>query len=365
MSERPSFRKILLIRRKALGDVLVSMRAVLEVARTWPAASVDLVVDRPFADLLDGLAGRADRPGGFRILSWPPRNGQSWLNVLRGGRYDLVIDWLGSPRTALWTMLTGAPVRVGYDLPRRRWAYNVKVPRNRSGRWDLRGFAGEAFLDPLRSLGLDPQPWRDGFAGGSTVGEAVPGSGGSLGNGFSGSFSGEFSNWLENWISGSGAPVVMMMSATWSAKGWPASHAAELFRDLGRRGMNPVLVTGPGDRELEKELRLLLPGDAIAPPTNLLELAHLLEKASVFVGTDCGPRHLAASLGVPTVTLFGPTDPVGWNPAVPEHVSVRTAEDCSPCDLADCPVPGHPCMNDLVPGMVMEAVERVLNPASR
>ena len=164
MTDNPSFKRILLIRRKALGDALVSMRAVLEVARAWPDASVDLVIDRPFAPLLDGLAGRAPKPDDFRILTWPPEAGVSWLRVLRDGRYDLVIDWLGSPRTALWTMLTGASVRVGYDLPQRRWAYNVKVPRNQKGRWDLRGFAGEAFLDPLRCLGLDPRPWRDGFA---------------------------------------------------------------------------------------------------------------------------------------------------------------------------------------------------------
>lgn len=349
MSGTGDFRRILLIRRKALGDALVTMRAVLEVARAWPMASIDLVIDRPFVPLLDGLAARGSGPGNLRVVSWPPADGRSWLRVLRGGRYDLVVDWLGSPRTALWTMLTGAGVRVGYDLPRRRWAYNVKVPRNRAGRWDLRGFAGEAFLDPLRCLGLTPDPWRDGFARDGDF--SLPAMG--LGE--------DFIRWLKSWTSGPGAPVVMMMSATWSAKAWPAAHAAQLYRELEKGGYNPVLVTGPGDHELEEELRKLLPASALAPPTSLLELAHLLEKARIFVGTDCGPRHLAASLEVPTVTLFGPTDPVGWNPAAPAHVSVRTGEVCSPCDLAECPVPGHPCMNGLTPGMVLEAVERVLN----
>jgi ADP-heptose:LPS heptosyltransferase len=349
MRERPSFARILLIRRKALGDTLVTMRAVLEVVSAWPTASIDLVIDRPFADLLEGLAGRAEGSGRLRVLVWPPAAGQSWLGVLRSGGYDLVIDWLGSPRTALWTMLTGAAVRVGYDLPRRRWAYNIKVPRNRSAGRDLRGFAGEAFLDPLRCLGVAPAPWEDGF-GAAGVPEEMPEE-----------FSDKYRTFLEKWIRGSGSRVVMMMSATWSAKGWPAGNAAELFQEFRRRGFNPVFVTGPGDEKLETRLRDLLPGDAFAPPTTLLELAHLLGMARIFVGTDCGPRHLAASLGVPTVTLFGPTDPVGWNPASPVHVSVRTGAECSPCDLADCPVQGHPCMKDLSPGMVLEAVERVLD----
>jgi ADP-heptose:LPS heptosyltransferase len=313
------------------------------VARAWPNASIDLVIDCPFADLMEGLTG--DR---LRVLSWPPPAGQSWLGVLRGGAYDLVIDWLGSPRTALWTMLSGAGVRVGYDLPRRRWAYNIKVPRNLLGRRQLRGFAGEAFLDPLRCLGVEPAPWRDGFAETESTEDTFA------------AFSHEYRNWSSERIGGSGPMIVMMMSATWSAKAWPADHAAELFQLLRERGFRPVMVTGPGDQDLEARLRALLPPDAFAPPTTLLELAHLIGQAQIFVGTDCGPRHLAASLAVPTVTLFGPTDPVGWNPAGPRHVAVRTGVDCSPCDLTVCPVPGHPCMMDLEPGVVLQAVDRLL-----
>jgi ADP-heptose:LPS heptosyltransferase len=343
-----SISRVLLIRRKALGDSLVTMRAVLEVIRTWPDAAVDLVIDKPFAPLLDGLANRATRSGGFRVVAWPPAKGRSWLQILRHREYDLVIDWLGSPRTALWTALTGSPCRVGYDLPRRRWAYNVRVPRNQTGRRDLRGFAGEAFLDPLRSLGLAPEPWRDGYAAAGTAPGAPE------------DFSVDFRDWLDRWGQSQNHRIVMMMSATRSAKGWPARHAATLFRDFEKRGWNPVIVTGPGDEALETKLREILPPEALAPPTNLLELSRILERARVFVGTDCGPRHLAASLGVPTVTLFGPTDPVGWNPAGPVHVSVRTGVGCSPCGLTECPVAGHPCMTDLTPELVLESVDRVL-----
>lgn len=349
MKGRQDFRKILLIRRKALGDALVTMRAVMEVVRAWPLAEVDLVIDRPFVPLLEGLSGRGGEKGALRVLAWPPRAGQSWLGVLRSGHYDLVIDWLGSPRTALWTMLTGAPVRVGYDLPRRRWAYNVKVPRNKAGDFGLRGFAGEAFLDPLRCLGMEPGPWRDGYAADT------------LSPGLLEGLSPEFRDWLAAWESGPGPNIVMMMSATWSAKAWPPEHAARLFQDFRDEGCNPVIATGPGDEELEARLRELLPSDSLAPPTSLLELAWLLSRARVFVGTDCGPRHLAAGLHVPTVTLFGPTDPAGWNPASPSHVSVRLGVDCSPCDLTTCPIPGHPCMTGLTPKMVLEAVRRMLD----
>jgi len=337
------FRRILLIRRKALGDALVTMPAVLEVARAWPRATIDLVIDRPFADLLGDLTPEV------RVMPWPPPPGESWLRQLWRGRYDLVIDWLGNPRTAMWTVLTGAPVRVGYDLPRRRWAYNVKVPRNLEGDNRLRGFAGEAFLDPLRSLGLTPAPWRAGFAGAHLRQNGVPQA-----------VRPQVAEWVDQWLARPGEPVVVIMSATWEAKKWPAGRVGELFAGMPALGANPVLVTGPGDQWLLEALAESLGDGLIAPPTSLLELAHILSRSTLFVGNDCGPRHLAAAMGLPTVTIFGPTDPRGWNPPTPNHVSVRHAVPCAPCNLTACPVAGHPCLADLGSGTVIASVAGML-----
>jgi ADP-heptose:LPS heptosyltransferase len=294
-------------------------------------------------DLLDILTPDVD------LLAWPPpADSGCWLRNLRQNDYDLVLDWLGSPRTAWWTALTNAGLRVGYDLPRRRWAYNVQVPRNRLRDIRLRGFAGEAFLDPLRTLGLAPEPWRTPWSdpGAQLVDGARLGP--------------PYRSAVERWLQRAGTPVLLVMSATWRAKAWPAGQVAALCRESRAAGWNPLLALGPGDEWLQEELQTLLAPDFFAPPTSLWELADLLQKAELFVGTDCGPRHLAALLGKPTVTLFGPTDPNGWNPGDRRHVSVRTGVACSPCDLAVCPVPGHPCLSDLTSRMVLDAMDRVL-----
>lgn len=345
------FRRILLIRRKALGDALVSLPAAVAVADAWPRAQVDLVVDRALAPLVaDLFAGLAPN---LRVLAYPGAADGPWLPWLRRQGYDLALDWLGSPRTAVWTAFSGARVRVGYDLPRRRWAYNVRVPRNRDGGQELRGFAGEAFLDPLRALGLDPAPWTPCSGPGAAT-EREP------------DLATPFAAWLARWQEANeGRRVVMVMSATWTAKAWPPRHVAGLWRLLSAAGAHVVLAPGPGDEAMVAALTAELPPTAFAPPSTLREMAGLLRRSDLFIGTDNGLRHLAAALGVPTVTVFGPTDPGGWNPPGPRHVCVRRGVSCSPCDLTECPVPGRPCLEDLGAEPVAEAALRLLQATAR
>lgn len=332
----PEPRRILLIRRKALGDSLLTVPAVLTVARRWPRAEIDLVMDRHFAALFADLAGR------INVLPWPSPDGRNWLVHLLRTPYDLVIDWLGSPRTAFWSVLSGAKTRVGYDLSRRCWAYNVLVPRNRARDVGLSAYAGEAFLDPLRALGLDPGPWEATGSSLAEIGEEALGR--------------RYVAWKRDWLATAAPRVVMVMSATWPAKAWTAAHIADVAGRLEGAGLTPLLVTGPGDESLAAELATRLDTSRFAPPTTLLELADLLRSADLFLGTDNGVHHLAVLLDLPSVTLFGPTAAFGWNPADPRHVALKHDVDCAPCDLMECPVAGHPCLEDLSPRLVAETV---------
>ncbi len=342
-----NLRRVLLIRRKALGDCLVTLPAVRQLARALPHAQLDLVVDKPFAELISLLVPEVT------VIPWAPGKKEPWARSvwyrqLRSKGYDMVIDWLGNPRTALWTAATGAPLRVGYDLPRRRWAYNVRVPQNQHGDVHLRGFAGEAFLDPLRALGLEPDPWDTN----PTPGPALKISEEKLNSGFR--------RWRDQCIVKSKTPIALMMSATWTAKAWPNKRIVELWQGLKAEGLTPILIPGPGDEAMEKVLRESLPSEAFAPPTSLLELADLLQLCAAFVGTDCGGRHLAAALGLPTVTLFGPTNSEGWNPNHPFHVSIKMDLDCLGCEFKTCPLPDRPCLENLPASIVKAGLECVL-----
>jgi ADP-heptose:LPS heptosyltransferase len=348
-AELPRLRRILVIRRRALGDAVVTLPAVRALAAASPSARVDLLVDRPYAPLLREAADRV------RVVSWPPERAEApagWIAHLRAQRYDLVVDVLSTPRTALWTALSGARWRAGYALRWRRWAYNLPLPRDRLGDRRLSQFAAEGFLELVRELGVEVAPWRPGgFAPRHGWPPRDPAGAG------------------ERWPGGEGRPRIgLTLSATWPVKAWPPAEAVRLMEALTARGAAPLLIPGPGDAELVAAVRAADPRLRVAPATDLLELAGLLGDLDALVATDCGPRHIAAGMGVPTVTLFGPTDPRGWNPEHPLHIMVRTGEPCSPCDLLECPVAGHPCMTGLRAERVLEALDTVLarsGPAAR
>ena len=327
--------RILLIRRRALGDALVNLPAVRALRTAFPDAAVDLLIDRPFVDAVAALIP------GVRVIGWPPAApgagfGGRWL--LRG--YDLVVDFLSTPATALLTALSGARWRVGYDLDWRRWAYNIRVPRNRFRACRLSQFAGESFLDPLRVLGLETRPWRQSAEAEGGRPAAGP----------------RIEDWWRRTRVDGAVHVSVVMSATWPAKAWPADHAARMVRLLKQAGLVPILVPGPGDASYTREMLDRAPDLRVAPPTDLRDLAFLLEAVDIHVGTDNGSRHLAAAVGTRTVTIFGPTDPSGWNPEDPRHVSVGLDLDCMPCDLKVCPLPGHPCLAGLEAEKPAEAV---------
>jgi ADP-heptose:LPS heptosyltransferase len=96
--------------------------------------------------------------------------------------------------------------------------------------------------------------------------------------------------------------------------------------------------------------------------TTVSELAALLRRAGMCVTNDSGPMHLAAALGAPLVTIFGPTDPLWVGPYGQPGAVIRVGLECSPCYLRrikDCPF-GHACMKQVTPAQVIQRIEERL-----
>lgn len=107
------------------------------------------------------------------------------------------------------------------------------------------------------------------------------------------------------------APVLLLPGAGHRDKQWPLECFAELAKGLRAAGQMVAWVLGPA----EKERGMALPeGELVHCPQSLDALAALLRSARLVVGNDSGPMHLGAMYGVPTLALFGPTDPAVWRP---------------------------------------------------
>jgi ADP-heptose:LPS heptosyltransferase len=351
--------KALVIRHRAGGDLLLTTPALHALRAGLPRARIDVVVARGLAPLLAG------NPDVDRVLELDRRSLRSqaalYWTLARAG-YDLVLDLVSNPRTALMTRLTRAPVRVGYDIAGRRGAYTLRVPReplDATGRPILR-YAPEAALDQVRALGLATNGVALRFRVGSAARERI-------------------ATWLlearaaapaapeagSGSRSASGSPLVACLpTGSWPAKTWAPERFAQAM-DRIAEAATIVWLWGPGEREAVTACRgLMRRPSLLAPATDWQELGALLEGCALLVGNDSGPKHVAAALGVPTVTVYGPTHPLTWHPPDGPHTAI-TAEglDCLFCNANRCPLPGDRhmrCMRDVTVERVVQASLKLL-----
>ncbi|MFH1888152.1 MAG: glycosyltransferase family 9 protein [Pseudomonadota bacterium] len=153
--------------------------------------------------------------------------------------------------------------------------------------------------------------------------------------------------------------IVLHPGAGSPRKRWHLDRFLDLFQLLQSRGQSPVFVLGPAETCLWEKLTAAgVDRDCLVLPSDVGGLARLLREAGGFVGNDSGVAHLAGFLGVPTVTVFGPSDPVRWSPLGPRSVALRAPTDCEPCfekQKIFCQAPV--CLFWMDPGQVLEALE--------
>jgi ADP-heptose:LPS heptosyltransferase len=347
--------RILLVRLSAVGDVLQCLHALADLRASRPDASLHwLVEDRCAAALeghphLDGVVafGRREfRREVRRPWLWP----RALARLLRLRRRlrevapAVAVDLQGNLKGALLARLSGAPRRIG-------------LARGHGAKEGSHRFATETVTlppppvhraDRARAL-LAPLGLRPGTGTASVAG--VEGEGA----------------WAEAWLleqglsAGGFAVLHPGVSGFGDLKRWPAERWAALARALrDGRGLPTVLTAGPGEEALAGEVASLSGGAARrGPPTaTLARLGALLRRAAVVAGSDTGPVHLAAVLGVPTVALFGPKDPAVYAPRGPRARVVWKQVWCSPCRLRRCGDPA--CMTGMRLEEVLPAVEGAL-----
>lgn len=159
-------------------------------------------------------------------------------------------------------------------------------------------------------------------------------------------------------------------SGTW-AKRWDDARWAQVADALTEQLDVQVVFTGSdGERAMIDAIVGQMEQDACitAGEFNLDQVAALYQRADLVLGPDSGPLHLAAAVNTPTVTLYGPADPVEFGPwGDPEkHIVLASNIACRPCrvlDWGDDEPEFHPCLRDITIGDVLDAARRLVNPA--
>ncbi len=328
-------RRILLIKLRAIGDVVLATPALAECRKAFPAAQIDFLTEPPSRQVLEG------NPHVDHVLLYdrhaPLPERLRLLRRIRRLRYDLVCDLFGNPRSAFLTYLSGAPVRVGFDFRGRRMAYNVRVPPRGHLVHEV-----EFNLDALRAVGVSVGGPRLEFPVPPGARESVV-------------------TWLEKEKLSKRLLIGVNNSGGWEAKRWLPERVAELARWLVKSKRASVIVLwGPGEHSMAHEIVTRVgPGVWMAPPTDLHQLAALLGYLRLLVTTDSAPMHLAAAVGTKVVALFGPTNPLLQGPFGSGHKVVRNESlGCLACNRTVCD--DGRCMSQLSVEAVASACEQVL-----
>jgi len=323
--------RILVIKLRAIGDVLLSTPVVQNLNAHFPHASIDFLCDKFAEEVLLG------NPWISKVQTFDKRVDSSVgvIRKIRAEKYDLVIDLFSNPRSAIIAGLSGAKFRVGFPFRWRKYAFNIIIPPRNGNIHNV-----EFNLDALRRINVPAEYTHPFFP-----------------------LSDRAVNFAKEWVHGQGLNDRMIIALNpgggWSTKRWGFDHYARLG-DLLTEHHNAaiILLWGPGEEGDAKLVQSKMKSPSyLIPRTSLSELGAIIQRCFFLVSNDSGPMHIAAALNVHTLGIFGPTNPRQQGPYGEGHRWVRNdGLDCLECSLTSCPI-GNICMTQLSVDRVIEAFE--------
>ncbi len=327
--------RILIIKLRAIGDVVLSTAVIENLRAQFPNATIDFLTER-FAS--DAVAGN---PHLNSVVTFhkASESSLSLIQKIRKGNYNLVIDLFCNPRTALITFLSGAKYRIGYSFRGRRYAYNVLVTP-RSGEVHNVEFN----VDALRKLEIPIVTTNPVF--------------------FLSEDEKHFAREWKNSLHTEQNKIIVGLNTGggWYTKKWKLEYFAALADMIvERHHAEIVLFWGPGEKDDVLHVQSLMKHRShIIPKTTLKQMGALLQECNYIITNDSGPMHIAATLGVPTLGIFGPTNPHLQGPYGSKNEWVRNEElDCLGCNYTSCPI-NNVCMKDLSVTIVLQSFEKLV-----
>ncbi len=365
------FKKILLIKLSAVGDVVQTIPVLNKLRKRYPKARLDWLVTPAIAELLQNNPAitnviEFERQEWSSPWRWTPfANAARLIARLRAAEYDLVLDLQGQLRSAIFAFASGAAVRIGFDRPNAKlWdASPRQLPElARKHAWQgAREGSWLAYTDHIRLatldvhavdryLGVGPMLGLDGDAADFSF--PIPPEATTRIDG------------LKDYYDIAKTKLIAMAPGTiWNTKQWRSEAFAEVARYFLQQNFAVTLIGSDRERAVCEEVARLAPGVVnLAGETTVSELAALIRGATICVTNNSGPMHLAVALGRPVVSVFGPTDPIWAGPYGRDGAVLQAGLPCSPCylrQLSRC-AHDHACMKEVSAPAVIERMEKML-----
>jgi heptosyltransferase-2 len=348
--------RIVVLSPNWLGDAVMSLPAIADVRRHFSGATLAIAARGALARVfelvpdVDAIVPLA--PGGSLFKRRRADEG-----ALRSGQFDLAVLYPNSFYSAWIVKRAGIPERWGYRADFRR-ALLTRTVRRPKGTIHRAAY----YQHLVRELGMPsgllrphlPVPEQDRAAGQALLSR-------------------------EGWSPS--VPIVGLApgAAYGFAKQWPPTHFGVLARLLVERGIWCVLVGLAADRDAGGQVMAAFeqagtttaargPGRVLnlIGRTDIRQLMGLMTHCGSFVSNDSGAAYLAAAVGSPVVTIFGPTDervaaPLPSLSFAGTHAVLSHPVFCSPCWLRECPI-DHRCMKRVEPARAFDAVMQQLAP---
>lgn len=327
----PGLRSLLLIRPGGIGDAVLLAPAIISITKSFPDASITILAECRNAGALAMI------PCVDKVFCYDRPS--ELLQVLLS-RYDVVIDTEQWYRlSAVVTRFVNAPVKIGFGTNERRRMFTHDIP------YDPDVYEVDNFLALLKPLGVE------GIRESLSVALKLPPE--SIV---------KADQLLEPLYS---EPfVVILPGSSVPEKCWGKERFSIVARQLGEDGYKVVVVGGKEDRGVGEQIAGTV-GLNLAGKTTLPETAAVIARSRLVICGDSGVLHIAAGLGVPTVSLFGPSSEVKWAPRGDNNVVLNRHLPCSPCSrfgtIPPCPINVR-CMKEITPDEVLEAARRLLSP---
>ena len=337
------YKNILIVKLSAIGDVIHALPVAHALKQRYPEARITWVVEKPAYELLTNnpIIDEIivfDKPK-FKSLSGLLTNEYTFAQELKAHTFDLAIDLQGLFKSAAISYLSGAPERLVYCNARE---LSHLVGQRICGEHQ-QGHIVDRYLDVARHLGCPASKVEFPIIiTQSEIDQTV-------------AIARQAGLQLDN-------PYVVLAPGTnWASKCWPPTHFAQLADKLYGDHVIPVIIGGPSDQRLAKEIiaNAEVPPIDLTGKTSMKQLAYIIQKSQAFVGGDTGPMHLAVAVGTKVVTMFGPTDPRRNGPYGDGHKVLVAPVPCQGCWKKKCPK-NEDCMSTITANEVFAGIKSVV-----